>query len=219
MTDCEVIVDFVNQLPITLIADLEQQYFEEHFEFSDSIDELQFVTVYKLFSQKFCSRFWVNKMIGSHGKVTEYPLIYAVASGQKNVVEVLLKTLIFDRGFVNLNQISRGETALTIALIMKHTEIVEMLIQTLENEDKRKRVDLNQDVGSCHQIVSLYLGEYDSQTILAIAKMLFCNENQTIRMLEDDFSDVLSICQAHLNKDNVNLVLSIKGNENLIKCV
>ena len=107
LKDCESIVKYISQLPKEILLELEQLFFEKHYEGNNSIVEMQYATWYKVFLEKPCSRFWLNKQFRYDNKTCE-PLVHAIDCDHHAVVKVLLDTLEEDHNFVDVKVLSGG---------------------------------------------------------------------------------------------------------------
>lgn len=138
------IENYINQLPKSIILDMEQTFFNQYIEFNRSIKELQYLLWYQIFLQKSCTRFWLNKTFDQN--LSSIPLLYAVERGHTVVVKALLDTLKDDENFVDLNMVQKGKTAYGQAVLGKRFQIARMLLKTLDNEDPRKRIVISNEV-------------------------------------------------------------------------
>ena len=155
----DAIVDYYNQLPNVLICQLEQKTFGFDCDlFKKPSSELKYVTIYKLFLQDFCDKFWLNRqfIMTRHNYCDQIrikkttPFVYAARDGHKSVFQMLLNESSLDVNLPSLWEDEETEkndnydSALHAVCRRGDMEMIEKLLEMIDNEDPKKRIDVNQ---------------------------------------------------------------------------
>lgn len=222
--DSDKILNWIRKwTPTRFISELELIFFNNHFQFQDSVEEILYLMWYKLFLPRPCQRFWLNKCFKDdfyvlkpqYRTLTFFPLSYAIKKGHKDVVKLLMQTLYDDQISVDLKFLEeRHLSAFDYALKSKDYDIVVMLLQAMDNEDPTKRIDINirdQDQ-RYHRIFSLFSSR-DTKSTLKIARWLFaktdCNGERLIKLSERDYLEILDQACSFHDVELIKFLLSL----------
>lgn len=146
VNESDEIVKFINKLPTQIIQELEDIFFGHHFEYKFTA-QLKYLTIYKIFLSKSCSRFWLNTQFKGNISYQNsgFPLSKAIQNRYLNVVELLLETVNHEDKSkrVKLRDNLGLNTALHMACHYGQWQIVERLLKTLNIEDEENRIEVN----------------------------------------------------------------------------
>ena len=106
INDCDTIVNYFNQLPNRLLCQMEKKFFPDHFSLDkvNPFTELQYLTIYNIFLQENCRKFWLNSLQETSDEdLNIAPIVFAAEQGHKLVFQLLLDTLKQDKNYVDVN--------------------------------------------------------------------------------------------------------------------
>lgn len=223
VNDCEVIVNQVNQLPINLICDLERRFFSiSDFELRPSYSELQYWIWYKIFLQEKCSKFWLNKDYRTQIGWFTTPFLHAVRSNHKLVVKLLLKTLENENSYVDVKKadfyypphFEKRLIPIDWLLHEKNFDMIEILLETLNNENPDKRIEITLD--------AIYKAFQDKTIDNNFAKLLYSKADKVTKI-----SSIYMGCQRVgmvarfeiIFRDDAKTIESLFSNEANIKAI
>ena len=216
--DCDAIIEFIGEIPKEIMLEWEETFFDQHFKIQDSTSELQYLLWYKLFLKKSCSRFWLN-IVQDCTKNSSTPLMYAIEKKHERVVQIILETLEDEESFVDLNLVINNNAGSDIrhafneALKARNFVILEMLLKTVEYQDRRKRIDVNKTPKHGHPVAQLFKFG-DPEVNLEMAKAILSKEDfdgnkiVDLEMGEEDKSDILRQIFMTEKAETVQFILS-----------
>lgn len=191
LDECESIVEYASQVPKKIIPDLEKIFFDNYFELTDDLTEMQYLTWYNMFLQPGCSRFWLNKKYFGIYFTWEFysypiiPIIHAVLFCQEKVVKLLLGTLTdLSENKLDINARcleNNNANALHIACEFGYENIVELLLETLHNENPKCRVEIN--ARNANMETPLHLaGRFGNRIIIKLFLKTLSHKDESCRV-------------------------------------